>query len=90
MESPSLLRSTRLRPASLPRYSAASACCMALSNSSTLAKLCDTPMVAAVPAEIRAQGASGGSRWWLDAATTDAGAVRAAFPGAQDRDCAPR
>lgn len=45
---------------------------------------------AGFPAEIRAQGASGGSRWWLDAATTDAGAVRAAFPGAQDRDCAPR
>ena len=45
---------------------------------------------AGFPAEIRAQGASGGSRWWLDATTTDAGAVRAAFPGAQDRDCAPR
>lgn len=45
---------------------------------------------AGFPAEIHAQGASGASRWWLDGATADAAAVRAAFPGAQDRDCASR
>ncbi|KAF1694616.1 SPOR domain-containing protein [Pseudoxanthomonas koreensis] len=45
---------------------------------------------AGFPAEVRAQGGSGTSRWWLDGATTDAAAVRSAFPAAQDRDCAPR
>lgn len=45
---------------------------------------------AGFPAEIRAQGASGASRWWLDGATADATAVRATFPAAQDRDCAAR
>ncbi len=45
---------------------------------------------AGFPAEIRAQGASGASRWWLDGATADAAAVRATFPAAQDRDCAAR
>lgn len=45
---------------------------------------------AGFPAEIRAQGAGGASRWWLDGATADAAAVRATFPGAQDRACAAR
>jgi hypothetical protein len=45
---------------------------------------------AGFPAEVRAQGASAASRWWLDGATTDASAVRAAFPATQDRACASR
>jgi len=43
---------------------------------------------AGFPAELRAQGASGPSRWWLDGASTDAAAVRTTFPAAQEQDCA--
>ncbi|WP_372016254.1 SPOR domain-containing protein [Pseudoxanthomonas sp. 10H] len=43
---------------------------------------------AGFPAEVRAQGASGASRWWLDGRSVDAATVRATFPAAQDRDCA--
>jgi cell division protein FtsN len=43
---------------------------------------------AGFPVEVRAQGATGASRWWLDGRSADAAAVRVAFPSAQDRDCA--
>ncbi|MBO9718303.1 MAG: SPOR domain-containing protein [Pseudoxanthomonas sp.] len=43
---------------------------------------------AGFPVEVRAQGATGASRWWLDGRSTDAAAVRTTFPAAQDRDCA--
>ena len=43
---------------------------------------------AGFPAQLRAQGAAGPSRWWLDGASADADAVRATFPAAQERDCA--
>jgi len=44
---------------------------------------------AGFPAELRAQGAAGASRWWLDGASADPAGVRATFPAAQDRECAP-
>lgn len=43
---------------------------------------------AGFPAQLRAQGAAGPSRWWLDGASADAAAVRTTFPAAQERDCA--
>ena len=43
---------------------------------------------AGFPAEVRAQGATGASRWWLEGSSTDAAAVRTIFPAAQDRACA--
>ena len=39
-------------------------------------------------AEVRAHGATGASRWWIEGRSTDAAAVRTTFPAAQDRDCA--
>jgi cell division protein FtsN len=44
---------------------------------------------AGFPAELRAQGAAGASRWWLDGASGDPAGVRVAFPAAQDRECMP-
>ncbi|AKC87151.1 SPOR domain-containing protein [Pseudoxanthomonas suwonensis] len=43
---------------------------------------------AGFPAELRAQGAAGASRWWLEGASGDIAAVRTTFPGAQEQDCA--
>lgn len=43
---------------------------------------------AGFPVELRGQGATGSSRWWLQGASTDATAVRSTFPGAQEQDCA--
>ncbi|MBD9369662.1 SPOR domain-containing protein [Xanthomonas sp. XNM01] len=43
---------------------------------------------AGFPAQLRPSGTPGPTRWWLDVASTDAAAVRARVPRAQDRDCA--
>lgn len=42
---------------------------------------------AGFPVEVRAQGAAGATRWWLDGSSADPAAVRVAFPSAQDREC---
>jgi hypothetical protein len=57
----------------------------------TAERRADTLRAAGFPAELRAQGTAGASRWWLDGASTDAAAVRTTFPAARERDCvAPR
>jgi cell division protein FtsN len=43
---------------------------------------------AGLPVEVRAQGATGASRWWLDGRSADPAAVRNTFPAARDRECA--
>ena len=43
---------------------------------------------AGFPVQVHAQGTPGASRWWLLGASDDPAAVRAAFPAAQEHDCA--
>ncbi|GAB3509343.1 SPOR domain-containing protein [Pseudoxanthomonas daejeonensis] len=56
----------------------------------TAQRRADALRAAGFPAELRAQGASGASRWWLDGSSPDVVAVRTTFPAAQERDCAPQ
>jgi len=57
-------------------------------NHDTAERRAATLRAAGFPAEVRAQGATGASRWWLEGRSTDVAAVRTTFPTAQDRDCA--
>ena len=57
-------------------------------NRDTAERRAATLRAAGFPAEVRAQGATGASRWWIEGRSTDAVAVRTTFPAAQDRDCA--
>lgn len=56
----------------------------------TAQRRADALRAAGFAAELRAQGASGAPRWWLDGTSMDLAAVRTTFPAAQERDCPPQ
>ena len=56
----------------------------------TAQRRADALRAAGFAAELRAQGASGAPRWWLDGTSTDPAAVRTTFPAAQERNCPPQ